>query len=95
VDQVCMVIDRDVMGGLPSKIHEEMYRNVNDDARLQAYFEEDKQVRPMHLIHRQRRLRGCMESVCLGVDGASACKGDRPGCSSCPLVQPCMTRQHI
>lgn len=45
VDQVCMVIDRDVMGGLPSRIHEEMYRNVNDDARLQAYFEEDKQVR--------------------------------------------------
>lgn len=71
VDQVCMVIDRDVMGGLPSKIHEEMYRNVNDDARLQAYFEEDKQVRPMHLIGRQRRLRGCIESVCLGVDVAS------------------------
>lgn len=39
-----MVIDRDVMGALPNKINEEMYKSVNDDSRLQAYFEEDKQV---------------------------------------------------
>lgn len=41
IDNACMVIDRGILGALPGRINEELYKFVNDDSRLQAYFEED------------------------------------------------------
>jgi len=41
VDNVCMVVDREVMGKLSSSMQEQMFRFVRDDSKLESFFTED------------------------------------------------------
>jgi interferon-induced GTP-binding protein Mx1 len=58
VDNVCMTLDRRVMGAVARRMQEECYAFVQDDDRLTRFFEEDAQVvsRRTDLLQRRERL---------------------------------------
>ena len=54
VDNACMVMDRSVLAVLPDRINEELYAFVNEDSKLQEYFEEDKEFAAKRDILQER-----------------------------------------
>jgi Dynamin GTPase effector domain len=58
VDNVCMTLDKAVMGDVARHMQEECYRFVQDDARLARFFEEDSKLlaRKKELTLRRDRL---------------------------------------
>ena len=41
IDNVCMVVDREILGKLSSSMQEQMFRFVRDDSKLESFFTED------------------------------------------------------
>lgn len=44
IDNVCMVVDREILGKLSQAMQEQMFRFVRDDSKLESFFTEDPQL---------------------------------------------------
>ncbi|CAM9520062.1 unnamed protein product, partial [Phaeothamnion confervicola] len=58
VDNVCMTLDKQVMGNVARRMQEECYKFVQDDAKLSRFFEEDAKLvaRKQDLVEKRDRL---------------------------------------
>ncbi|CAN0415207.1 unnamed protein product [Ectocarpus fasciculatus] len=58
VDNVCMALDKKIMGAVANKMQEECYKFVHDDAKLGRFFEEDAKLvlRKEELMEKRDRL---------------------------------------
>ncbi|CAB1117299.1 unnamed protein product [Ectocarpus sp. CCAP 1310/34] len=58
VDNVCMALDKKIMGAVALKMQEECYKFVHDDAKLARFFEEDAKLvlRKEELMEKRDRL---------------------------------------
>ncbi|CAM9868270.1 unnamed protein product [Discosporangium mesarthrocarpum] len=58
VDNVCMTLDKKIMGALAHRMQEECYKFVHDDVKLARFFEEDAKlvVRKKELTEKRDRL---------------------------------------
>jgi hypothetical protein len=65
IDNVCMVVDREILGKLSQAMQEQMFRFVRDDSKLESFFTEDPQLVQMRITLDARKDRLSQASLAL------------------------------